>query len=53
MKTNKKLTHQEYEYLVWRLTRTFSKLGYDISSPLKKGYSAYAYKYGVLGGKFK
>lgn len=45
------LKPQEYEYIAWRLAQTLSKLGFSISSPLKAGYSAFAYRYGVRVGR--
>lgn len=52
--SNKKLTHKDYEHIVWRLTQTLDRLGYSVYGwnrlPVVNNY---AYKYGVLGGKFK
>lgn len=41
-----KISPQDYEYIVWRLAKTLTKLGFPVNSPLKAGYSAFAYKYG-------
>jgi len=47
MKINKTVNQQDYEYMIWRLSRTLNKLGYNMSPTLKKGFSQYAYAYGA------
>jgi hypothetical protein len=41
-----KPSNQEYEYIIWRLSRTLWKLNFSVNSPLKANYGIYAYKYG-------
>jgi len=49
MKMPNIITHTEYEYIVWRLSKTLKKLGYPIESPLKASYSVFATRYGING----
>ncbi len=37
---------EDYEFIVWRLAKTFNKFGYEIPSALGFDYSRFAYKYG-------
>lgn len=43
--------HKNYQRVVWGFTKTLIKFGYEIQSPLTTGYTKFAYRYGVCGGR--